>query len=693
MQPYTPRCIQNFRKVKDHDIKFYCSNDIKSKIKILDHKHVEGTAKNSQDNKVLRREDQGIFNSGCSRHMTEIKSFFIDYQEIDGGFVAFGRSPKGGRIYGKVKVKTVLLKVLRQNNMYNFNLQNVVPSGGLTCLFAKATIDEPNLWHKRLGHINFKTMNKPVRGNLVREFVTKPNNKTPYELLLGRSPIIDFMKPFGCPVTILNTLDHLGKFEGKADEGFLVGYFINRQAGWKKASEHEYILLSFMPSSTQTLDDKDANELLNKGDEGVSKGSGINDQEKTDSNTQDVYKVEKALYGLHQAPKAWYETISTYLLENGFRRGTIDKTLFIKKNIDDILLVQVYVDDIIFGSTKKSLCDKFEQMMYKRFQMSYMGELNFFLGLQVKQKDNGIFISQDKYMADTLKKFDFINVKTVSTLMEPNKAFIKDAQAEDVDVNLYRSMIESLMYLTASRPDIMFAVYACARFQVTPNTSHLHAMKRIFRYLKGQPKLGLWYPKDPPFDLDAFFDSDYAGPSLNKKSITRASIRRDLKLQDTEGTTCLPNDAIFKELARMRKYKSRRKYRKEIKVPYTEPQAEERVPTPSNDPLPSAKIEKLQKKVKKLEGKKKKITHALKRLYKGRMNEEDLFRVHNLEGDEVIVDFTAGENVEQDATVAEKEVTTADDVKGKAKMVELERPLKRKEQIMMYEQIARDLEA
>ncbi|GKB72224.1 putative ribonuclease H-like domain-containing protein [Tanacetum coccineum] len=229
-------------------------------------------------------------------------------------------------------------------------------------------------------------------------------------------------------------------------------------------------------------------------------------------------EVEKALYGLHQAPRAWYETLSTYLIENGFRRGTIDKTLFIKKDKGDILLVQVYVDDIIFGSTKKSLCDEFEGLMHKRFQMSSMGELTFFLGLQVQQKEDGIFISQDKYVDEILKKFDFATVKTASTPMEPNKALVKDEEADSVDVHLYRSMIGSLMYLTASRPDIMFAVCACARFQVTPKMSHLHAVKRIFRYLKGQPKLGLWYPRDSPFDLEAFSDSDYAGASLDRKS-------------------------------------------------------------------------------------------------------------------------------------------------------------------------------
>ncbi|GJX63566.1 putative ribonuclease H-like domain-containing protein, partial [Tanacetum coccineum] len=191
-----------------------------------------------------------------------------------------------------------------------------------------------------------------------------------------------------------------------------------------------------------------------------------------------VYKVEKALYGLHQAPRAWYETLSTYLLDNGFHRGQIDKTLFIKRLKGDILLVQVYVDDIIFGSTKQSLCDEFEHIMHNRFQMSSMGELTFFLGLQVKQKEDGIFISQDK------------------------------------------SMIGSLMYLTSSRSDIMFSVCACSRFQVQPKVSHLYTVKRIFRYLKGQPKLGLWYPKDSPLILKAYSDSDYAGASLDMKSTT-----------------------------------------------------------------------------------------------------------------------------------------------------------------------------
>ncbi|GKD77759.1 putative ribonuclease H-like domain-containing protein [Tanacetum coccineum] len=232
-----------------------------------------------------------------------------------------------------------------------------------------------------------------------------------------------------------------------------------------------------------------------------------------------VYKVEKALYGLHQAPRAWYETLSTYLIENGFRRGTIDKTLFIKKIKNDILLVQVYVDDIIFGSTKQSLSTEFEQLMHKKFQMSSIGELAFFLGLQVQQRADGIFLSQDKYVYDILQKFGYSSVKSASTPIETHKPLTKDENEAVVDVHLYRSMIGSFMYLTSSRPDIMFAVCTCSRFQVQPKASHMHAVKRIFRYLKGQPALGLLYPKDSPLELIAYSDSDYAGASLDRKSI------------------------------------------------------------------------------------------------------------------------------------------------------------------------------
>nr|GEZ72291.1 uncharacterized mitochondrial protein AtMg00810-like [Tanacetum cinerariifolium] len=211
----------------------------------------------------------------------------------------------------------------------------------------------------------------------------------------------------------------------------------------------------------------------------------------------------------------------TIRTDNRVHKGKIDKTLFIRKYKDDILLVQVYVDEIIVVSTKKELCNAFEKMMHEKFQMSSMGELTFFIRFQVKQKQDRIFISQDKYIAEILKKYGLLEVKNASLLMETQKPLLKDKDGEEVNVHMYRSMIGSLMYLTSSRLDIMFAVCACARYQVNPKVSHLHVVKRIFKYLKGQPKFGFWYPKYSPFDLVAYTDSDYAKESLDIKSTTR----------------------------------------------------------------------------------------------------------------------------------------------------------------------------
>ncbi|GJT59304.1 putative ribonuclease H-like domain-containing protein [Tanacetum coccineum] len=216
----------------------------------------------------------------------------------------------------------------------------------------------------------------------------------------------------------------------------------------------------------------------------------------------------------------WRKTRPNSNCDSGSNFIRTDHPLKNMKDKKDIMLVQVYVDDIIFGTTRKSWYDGFKALMKGGFQMSSMGELIFFLGLQVKQKTNGIFISQDKYVADMLKKFDLASVKTTITLIETKIALTKDEEADEVDVHLYRSMIGSLMYLTAFMPDIMFEVCDCSRFQVTPKTSHLNAVKRIFKYLKGKPNLGLWYPIESSFDLEAYSDNDYAGANLDRKSIT-----------------------------------------------------------------------------------------------------------------------------------------------------------------------------
>nr|GEV18009.1 ribonuclease H-like domain-containing protein [Tanacetum cinerariifolium] len=669
------------------------------------------------------RRDQGIFNSGCSRHMTGNKSFLTTYQELDCGFVAFGGSPKGGKIYGKGKIRTgkldfedvyfvkelkfkllsvsqisdkknsvffteteclilspdfkiphenqVLLKVPIHNNLYIFNLKNVASSGVNTACYIQN-----------------------------RVLVTKPYNKTPYELLLGRSPNIDFMKPFGCLVTILNTLDHLGKFEENTDEGFLVGYSVNRQAGQEKASNHEYILLPFMPY-LKSSDDKDADEVPGKGNEGVSKETGI---------FNDVYDDRE---------------VGTEADTNNLELLTV---------VSPIPTIKVHKDH-----PKEQIIKDLNLATQTRRMINFSEE-----NVMVKQKDDGIFISQDKYVADILKKFGFSSVKTASTLMEPNKVLIKDAKAEDVDVHVYRSMIGSLMYLTASRPDIMFAVCACAR--------------------------------DSLFDLDAFSDSDYAGASLDKKSTTggcqflgkregfvmnlefklivgqrlvlngcldwiataakneiqfwtsaevktinedvrlqalvdgkkviinEENIRRDLKLDDaeapeevgeiptdTQDTPILIQPSSFQP---ERKYKSGRKQRKE---------------TETNQ---ATKIEKFKKRVKKLEGKKKKITHGLKRLYKvgltarvesseeeeGLGDQEDASKQGRIAGIDADEDLSLINETAQDQgrimmkTCLESMILMAKD-KGKGIMVELEKPLKKKCQIAFDEEVARKLDA
>nr|GFA26708.1 copia protein [Tanacetum cinerariifolium]GFA26869.1 copia protein [Tanacetum cinerariifolium] len=170
-----------------------------------------------------------------------------------------------------------------------------------------------------------------------------------------------------------------------------------------------------------------------------------------------VYALDKALYGLKQAPRAWYDVLSQFLIESGFQKGYIDTTLFIKKKGKHILLVQIYVYDIIFGSTNPKYYTKFSDLMVKRFEMSMMGEMKFFLGLQVNQSSNGIFITQSKYILDILKIFGMENCDTVPTPMFEQAKLKLDLVRKPVDHTDYHSMIGSLMYVTSSRTDIMFA--------------------------------------------------------------------------------------------------------------------------------------------------------------------------------------------------------------------------------------------
>nr|GEU30133.1 retrovirus-related Pol polyprotein from transposon TNT 1-94 [Tanacetum cinerariifolium] len=213
-----------------------------------------------------------------------------------------------------------------------------------------------------------------------------------------------------------------------------------------------------------------------------------------------VYHLKKALYGLKQAPRAWYDELSNFLVSKGFSKGFIDPTLFITKHRGDILLVQIYVDDNIFGSTNLNLSKRFEKLMHNKFEMSMMGKLKIFLGIQIHQSPRGIFINQAKYSQEILIKHD------------------ADLSGIWIDQMKYRNMVGALMYLTSSRPDIMHATCYCARYQAKPTEKHLTAVKRIFRYLKDTFHMGLWYPKDTGFKLTDFLDSDHAGCLDSRKS-------------------------------------------------------------------------------------------------------------------------------------------------------------------------------
>nr|GEW89433.1 uncharacterized mitochondrial protein AtMg00810-like [Tanacetum cinerariifolium] len=498
--------------------------------------------------------DKGVINNGWSRHMTGNMSYLSDFEEIHGGYVAFGGNPKGDTecivLSPEFKLpdeNQVLLRVPRENNMYNVALKNIFPSGDLTCLFAKATLDESNLWHRRLGYINFKTMNKLVKGKFDKKvdegflvgysISSKAFRNTDGDVAFEvKEPEFEGRKPefevHVSPSSSAHTKKHDDKTKrvakGKSLVESLIGYR-NLSAEFEDFSDNSInevnaagtsvpAIGQIFTDSTNTFSDVghsntdvspthrkysyiDTSQLPNDPNMPELEDITYSDDEEDVGAEPDftnlettitvspipttrvhkdhpvtqiivamieairlflayasfmgfmVYQMdvksaflygtieEEALYELHQAPRAWYETLANYLLENGFQRGKIDHTLFIKR-------------------------------------------------------------------------------QQASTPIDTDKPLLKDPDGEDVDVHTYRSMIDSLMYLTSSRPDIMFVVCACARFQVTLKVSHLHAIKRIFRYLKGKPHLGLWYPKDSPFNLVAYLDSDYARASLDRKSTT-----------------------------------------------------------------------------------------------------------------------------------------------------------------------------
>jgi hypothetical protein len=208
-----------------------------------------------------------------------------------------------------------------------------------------------------------------------------------------------------------------------------------------------------------------------------------------------VYKLLKTLYGLKHAPQAWYARLKSFLLEHGYVMGCVDKTLFTLNHDTDFLLVQIYVDGIIFGDSSHTLLSRFQEVMENEFQMSMIGELTFFLGIQVKQMKQGTFVHQAKYTKALMKMFNTAKLKPLSTPMSSATSLGLDEDGETMDQREYRT-----------QPDIQFTVGLCARFQASPRSSHQMAVQQIFMYLKHTPEFGIWYSASSSLDLVGFSD-------------------------------------------------------------------------------------------------------------------------------------------------------------------------------------------
>ncbi|GJX69088.1 retrovirus-related pol polyprotein from transposon TNT 1-94 [Tanacetum coccineum] len=243
-----------------------------------------------------------------------------------------------------------------------------------------------------------------------------------------------------------------------------------------------------------------------------------------DDHLSHVYKLKKALYGLKQAPRAWYDELSKFLLQNHFFKGTTEPTLFIRRFDTDILVVQFYVDDIIFGSTHPRYTQLFYNLIKSRFEMSMMGEMTFFLGLQVNQSPRGIFINQSNYVSKILTKYGMDSCDPIGKPMDLQDKLDLDQNGTLVDATKYCSMIGALMYLTSCRPDIVHAIWGfmCSRtwLRKRDREKHLKEVKRNFCYLRGTVNMGLWYTKDSGFELTGFSNADYAGCKDTFKSIS-----------------------------------------------------------------------------------------------------------------------------------------------------------------------------
>nr|GEV06242.1 putative ribonuclease H-like domain-containing protein [Tanacetum cinerariifolium] len=470
----------------------------------LQHKCINDPKKGNPQHAL---KDKGVIDSGCSRHMTGNMSYLSDFKELNGGYVAFGGNPKGGKISGKEKAgeasdqKYVLFPVWSSGSTNPQNTDGDATFDEKEHEFDKKKFEyevnvSPSSSAQSKKHDD-KTMREAKGKSLVESLTGYKNLSAEFE---------DFSDNSINEVNVAGTLvPDVGQLSPNNTNTFSAAGPSNAAASRTHGKS------SFGPiPTTRVHKDHPVTQII--GDLSLA------------TQTRSMTRVAKDQGELSQINKDDFKTcmFACFLLQEEPKREEgidYEEVFALVARIEAIRLFLAYASFIGFMVYQMDVKSAFLYGTIK--EEVYVCQPPEFKDPDYPdKKKDGIFLSQDKYVADILRKFGLVDGKSASTSIDTEKPLLKDPAGEDVDVHTYRSVIGSLMYLTLSRPNIMFAVCACAHFQVTPKASHLHVIKKIFRYLKGKPHLGLWYPKDSPFDLVAYSDSDYAGASLDRKSTT-----------------------------------------------------------------------------------------------------------------------------------------------------------------------------
>ncbi|KAH9704279.1 hypothetical protein KPL70_011388 [Citrus sinensis] len=315
--------------------------------------------------------------------------------------------------------------------------------------------------------------------------------KTPFEAWFGFKPSINNLRIFGC-ITKLNADGSVNKFKARlVVKGYAQLFGVDFSETFAPVARLDTIRLLLALAAQKQW-----------------KIYQLDQPEGFVADLKKVYLLKKALYGLKQAPRAWYSRIDDHLLNIGFNKSMSESTLYIQVINHELIVVSLYVDDLLVTGSNEELVKQFKVQMMQAFEMTDLGEMTFFLGLEIQKSQQGIFIGQQKYAKEVLKKFNMEDCKSVCTPLAQNEKFSKDDGAEKIDEALYRSLIGCLMYLTATRPDIMFTVSLLSRYMHCASELHYKAAKRVLRYIKGTLDHGIKFEKEDKLILHGFADSD-----------------------------------------------------------------------------------------------------------------------------------------------------------------------------------------